>query len=314
MKQRADPGTAWAVVSRCAVLLRGGVPAVRVFAAIASDTGVSNVPDEPASVPAGAVSDAAADIASRLAAGESPAEALRARDGPDWRVAAVAWQLAEQSGAALAPALERLAFALGQLATLRERRAVLLSGPRATVRLVIALPPLALLLGALLGFNPLPVLLSGGGLAMLCVGILLLGLGLVWARSMTRAVDREDRVSGLEHELVWIALSGGVSPAVALVRAADAVDEMGAEWVGFDGFLANGPLRTAISAAEEVGVPIAPLLLEEASALRQRAHADLERAAERLGVRVLLPLGVCVLPAFVVLGVLPVVISMLGGL
>lgn len=286
------------LVARCAALLRGGVPTDGVFAAIAAET---RDPD-------------AVAIAERVAAGARVLAAVADQDRPEWRVLAAAWRLAEQSGAPLAPAIDRIAEALGQLARLREHRSVLLSGPRATVRMVIALPPLALLLGALLGFDPVPVLLSPIGAAALCAGALLLGLGMLWARSIVGQVDRSDRVAGIENELVWIAMRGGAAPSVALVRAADSVDLMRAEWVGFAGFLADAPLRTALAAAAQVGVPVGSLLLEEARAARLRAHAELEREAEKLAVRILLPLGLCVLPAFVMIGVLPVLLSMLGGI
>ena len=48
-----------------------------------------------------------------------------------------------------------------------------------------------------------------------------------------------------------------------------------------------------------------------------RHHARDEEAAERLAVRLVLPLGACHLPAFVILGIAPVVasvgMSMLSG-
>lgn len=281
------------LVTRCAVLLRGGVQPAQVFGIIARESGE------------------AAAIAERIAEGAPIAQAIADENRPEWRVVATAWRLAERSGSALAPALERIATSLQQLAELRDRRSVLLSGPRATFRLVAALPPLALMLGSLLGFDPWPVLLSPFGALMLVAGVGMLALGAVWARALGRAAEEGDGVAGLELELAWIALGGGAAPSEALVRVVDCVDEMRAEWVGFRGFLSEGPLRTAVSTAASTGVPVRPLLLQEAAASRARAHAELERSAERLGVRVLLPLGVCVLPAFVLLGVLPVLFSMI---
>ena len=83
--------------------------------------------------------------------------------------------------------------------------------------------------------------------------------------------------------------------------------------MGLERFCRGGTLATTIAAARETGIPLRSLLLEEAADARARAHAALEQAAERLGVLVLLPLGLCVLPAFIALGVAPVVLSMLGG-
>lgn len=73
-------------------------------------------------------------------------------------------------------------------------------------------------------------------------------------------------------------------------------------------------MRNVISAATNLGAPVATMLLAEAEALRATALTELERQAERLGVRVLLPIGLCVLPSFIVLGVIPVLAAVLGNI
>jgi tight adherence protein B len=253
------------------------------------------------------------EVSGRVQRGEPVAAAIATLNAPEWRVLAVAWSLAEESGAPLAPALDRIGAALRALERLRERRTVLLAGPRATVRLVSALPPLALVLGWLLGFDPFPVLLSPVGAVLLPTGAALLLAGIAWGRALRRRVEQTDRVVGMELELVWIALRGGAHPRAASRRTVDCVDRFGADWVPFDGFRRDRTLRAVIGSAERTGTPLGPMLIEEAASVRVRAEADLERSAERLGVRVLIPLGVCVLPSFIVLGVVPVLVSMLGG-
>lgn len=283
---------------RCAVLLRGGLAPDRALRVAAS---------EAAGAPTGLVG--------RIERGESAAEALReATAAPEWRLLAAAWTLAERSGAPLAPALERISAALHDLVRMRGRRETLLAGPRMTVRMVASLPPLALLLGAALGFDPIPVLVGPAGALLLALGTALLITGIAWARSLTRTVADRDRVAGIEFELVWIVLSGGAGPWEALVSVADCVSDLRVAWVRFDDLRAGRPLRRTLAGAARAGVPVGALLLEEAEAVRGRALADLESDAERLGVRVLVPLGVCVLPAFIALGVMPVLLSMLGGL
>jgi pilus assembly protein TadC len=49
-----------------------------------------------------------------------------------------------------------------------------------------------------------------------------------------------------------------------------------------------------------------------AADLRAARRADAEAAAQRLGVLVVLPLGLCFLPAFLLTGVVPVVVAVLG--
>lgn len=305
-------GDAAELALRCAALLRGGVlPARAVVLACADPPDTRAGGGQRGGGGTGGLGYAG--IAERIADGCSPPEALAGCGAPEWRVLAVAWRLAEQSGAPLAPALHRIGTALRGLEQLRARRAVLLAGPRATVRLVSALPPLALLLGALLGFDPVPVLLSSLGAALLAAGTLLLAAGVAWGRALLRQLEREDCVAGIELELVWVALGGGAPPGAAALRAADAIDAFGAEWVPFAAFERSGALAAAVAAAQSTGAPLQRLLLEEAVAARARAQARLEQGAERLGVRVLVPMGVCVLPAFIVLGVLPVLIAMLGA-
>ncbi len=243
--------------------------------------------------------------------GDPLAEVLRSLAAPEWRAFGAIWLLAEQSGGPLADALERYARCLRSLTELRERRGVLLAGPRATVKLVAALPILAVGFGWLVGFDPLGMLFTPLGLVLVAVGILLLVLGIWWASKLTGAVQREDRVAGLEFILLWVSLGGGASTQSALRRIADCVDLVGAEWVDFEVLRRGGALERAVSTALAHGVPLGALLLEEAEAAHMRARSELESGAERLGVRVLIPLGVCALPSFIVLGVLPVLLSML---
>lgn len=285
---------------RCAVLLRGGLLAARAIEVLAdTDTG--------------GVGAAAGRIFDRIALGRRPSVAIAAENGPDWRYLAAAWEAAGLSGAPLSDALTRLAEALDGLRRLADRRGVLLSGPRATVRLVAVLPILALLLGIILGFDPLPVLLGPIGGASAAVGAVLLWAGVVWARALA---DRElgaERVAGLELELLRIAAHGGVDLRAGVRRAVDCADLHGVEWVRFDDLCRGSRVRRALESASETGVGFGDALLRFAVERRESAHAALERSAERLGVRILVPLAVCVLPAFVLLGVVPVLIAVLGG-
>ncbi len=69
------------------------------------------------------------------------------------------------------------------------------------------------------------------------------------------------------------------------------------------------PLGTAWSTGAAPG----PLLHQAAARLVRDRH-DLTRvAAARLGVRLVLPLGLCLLPSFVLLGLVPVVLSLAGA-
>ena len=72
-------------------------------------------------------------------------------------------------------------------------------------------------------------------------------------------------------------------------------------------------LREALHFAAGTGAPSAELLFARARQLRRTRHRELERRAAALGVRLVVPLGVCSLPAFLCLGVIPVLLAMLPG-
>ncbi|HEY0187401.1 MAG TPA: type II secretion system F family protein [Cellulomonas sp.] len=74
-------------------------------------------------------------------------------------------------------------------------------------------------------------------------------------------------------------------------------------------------LRTSLSGLETswtAGTAAAPVLSAAADAERRRRRRAGREAAARLGVRVVLPLGLCFLPAFVLLGLVPVLVSLAG--
>lgn len=68
-------------------------------------------------------------------------------------------------------------------------------------------------------------------------------------------------------------------------------------------------LQRALEPAWVDGVSPVPLLQQAAETIRARRTATAREAAARLGVRLVLPLGLCLLPAFVLLGLVPVLLS-----
>ena len=88
-----------------------------------------------------------------------------------WRAVGAAWAIARASGAPLAPALIALSNALGDIDTTRREMQATLAGPKATLRLVFALPVLALVGGALSGVNAWSAVMSHP------LGLLALGVG-----------------------------------------------------------------------------------------------------------------------------------------
>jgi pilus assembly protein TadC len=75
---------------------------------------------------------------------------------------------------------------------------------------------------------------------------------------------------------------------------------------------ALGDVSRAVSAAAESGAPLSDVLAGLAEDARARALLAARLRARAVGVRAVLPLGLCFLPAFVLLGVVPLVAGMAG--
>ena len=73
-----------------------------------------------------------------------------------------------------------------------------------------------------------------------------------------------------------------------------------------------GPTATAFVVADAAGAPSATVLLDAASNLRETEARRLEEAGGRAAVMLVLPLGLCFLPAFIATAVVPTVAVLVG--
>ena len=74
------------------------------------------------------------------------------------------------------------------------------------------------------------------------------------------------------------------------------------------------PIADALRPAWEVGASPTASLRAAGEAVQRRQLEGSRLAAARLGVRLVLPLGLCLLPAFVLIGLIPVLLSLGSGL
>lgn len=73
-------------------------------------------------------------------------------------------------------------------------------------------------------------------------------------------------------------------------------------------------LRDSLRFGAATGAPSAAVLFAQADQLRWRRRQEDQRRAAALGTRLVLPLGLCALPAFIALGVVPVLFALLPRL
>ncbi|MFF2012050.1 type II secretion system F family protein [Streptomyces sp. NPDC058195] len=116
-------------------------------------------------------------------------------------------------------------------------------------------------------------------------------------------------------EAVGESLGGPVG--ARLVRAAAEI-RLGGDpseaWGRFGAIPGAGPLARCLDRAGSTGAPAAEPVARLAEAMRaERASAAVARA-QRAGVAVTAPVGLCFLPAFLLIGVAPVVIGLATGL
>jgi tight adherence protein B len=210
-------------------------------------------------------------------------------------------------GASPAPAMARLQAVLEARADAAGRLAVAEAGPRSTARLVYWLPPATLVIGQLAGLGAVEVFWRAPlSLLSLMLGAILLLLANLWSTRMLRgpAQFSDDFVldafavcldSGLEVSSVRTAIESefdfafGREISVATLAEIDAANKFGGE----------------------TGTAISKVLSTRADELRRNSnYKNLERI-EKLSVKLLWPLGICVLPAFVFISVIPMSIALL---
>ncbi|MGW5734838.1 MULTISPECIES: type II secretion system F family protein [Streptomyces] len=75
-----------------------------------------------------------------------------------------------------------------------------------------------------------------------------------------------------------------------------------------------GPLARLLERAGDTGAPAAEAVTRLAADCRAERNRAATAAARRAGVLMTAPVGLCFLPAFIAVGVLPVVIGLAGGL
>jgi tight adherence protein B len=308
------------VVLRLAVLLQAGVSPARAWEHIAR-----------------AGDPSAGLVVGSLERGMPLPEAIAAVGTGSWREVAVACKVAGVVGAPLAECLRGVAFALRDAQEAADDVRIALAEPAGTARLMSWLPLVALALGAALGFDMLGTLVGNPlGLACLGGGAVLIVVAHRWTGGLVRGAQALGGVPGLDAELMAIALSGGVSidRARKVVRGARALaapgPESGAATPGASATPPGVPRRAEAAAraavgsrdADEIdavlalsqgaGVPATELLRASAAHARHRARVEGRLRAARLSSHLLVPLGVCTLPAFLLLGVAPMLLSVMS--
>jgi pilus assembly protein TadC len=160
-----------------------------------------------------------------------------------------------------------------------------------------------------------------GGLAGAVVAVVIV----VVAR---RHGQRDERVTDLAltrqapvaAELLGAIVGAGASTVQAVDAVAAAVSSPASEHLGAVraalqlGASPQEAIARAIRRSQESGAPLGYVLEATVEDLRREHRSAVQAAARAAGVRVVAPLALCFLPAYLVIGVVPIVASLASGI
>lgn len=187
-------------------------------------------------------------------------------------------------------------------------------------------------------------LLAGAGTAVLLGGVLGVPAGLAAGAATWTAATRveppavrrrRDEVRrDLPHvvTLLAAALRSGLDPAAAIGLVCRALPgpaaarldataarlrlggDVAAAWAGLAHDPELAPLGRTLARAHRTGAPVVAAVDRLAADLAAHARSEVEDRARAVGVRAAVPLGLCLLPAFLLLGIVPLAVSLAASI
>jgi tight adherence protein B len=202
--------------------------------------------------------------------------------------------ISREAGGPIAVALDRMSSVIVVREQTRNELALAVAGPKASSRLVMALPVLVFL-GA--GISGIPIFRTLSTIPIvwvsLGVGALFFWFGNRWISKLLARAEPRTSDPGLELDGLSIAVQAGMP----LQSAIDLLEFQGSE---------------SLSSLEaNSGIALAQLLTERASQLRQQQFNEDRLLIQKTGVSVLWPLGLTLLPAFVLIAIVPVAAALI---
>lgn len=250
---------------------------------------------------------------------------LRPSLGPEGDLLTAVVKLHLSTGAAVPPLLRAIAERIETRVETERRLSAGLAGVRASARLISALPFACLAL--------LPIerstLTDPIGMVLIATGSAVGAIGFVWMRRSVPSLSRLDDPIGDMAELVSAALRAGTPMSAALELAARGplghhrphveralrLARLGSRWHAAFALTKHPPLQElarVLQRSSGTGVPVAPALENWVLTRRASIAAEMETALKRAPVRMIPPLTLCVLPAFILLGLGPFVRDLAG--
>ncbi|MSZ46814.1 MAG: hypothetical protein F2592_02585 [Actinobacteria bacterium] len=257
-------------------------------------------------------------ISALLGAGLPPHQALEIVDDEISKLAAadkkqfdLVWGLSAKLGGPILLALNRIADVFDRQRRNQREVQLAFAGPQSTAKLVMWLPVLALLLGQAVGMNPMGAIFhSLLGALSVSLGLGLMVAGRQWTRRLLARAVPEARDPGAYLDCVLIGLQAGLPLSAAQSEATEQFT------VAFDEPPEERNFERLDNAAElsrTTGAAVGEILIAEADAFREQHRYEVATRISKLGIQLMIPLGVAVLPAFILLSIVPIAISLLSN-
>ncbi len=227
----------------------------------------------------------------------------------------VVWRLATSLGGPIVLALNRITEVFDRTQRNQQEVQLAFAGPQSTAKLVMWLPVLALVLSQLVGMNPLGAILGSPlGALSVSIGAGLMVAGRFWTkRLLARALPNPDDAAAIDRGAYLDCLLIGLQAGLPLSQARESAD------LEFESGFQTKPLAEsfeALDAAAELsrttGAALTQILLANADAFREKQRFEIASRISKLGVQLMIPLGLAVLPAFVLLAIVPIAVSLLA--
>lgn len=243
----------------------------------------------------------------------------------------VACRFSHGLGAPLADVLDAIGDAIDDSQDVEEARRVASAGPLMSARVLAGLPLVGVTAALALGASPWGFYTSGTpGAVCASLGVLAWVAGVASCRRILARCRRADAGGGdtdaaLACDLIASALACGASIPRALDALADACAQEPLAWTASSLRLGAtweqaweeaptwaDPLRDALEASWTAGTAPEGMLARCASWERRTRLIDAKTRAEELSVRLVGPLGAFFLPAFLLLGIAPLLAHLMG--
>ena len=243
----------------------------------------------------------------------------------------VACRFSHGLGAPLADVLDAIGDAIDDSQDVEEARRVASAGPLMSARVLAGLPLVGVTAALALGASPWGFYTSGTpGVVCASLGVLAWVAGVASCRRILARCRRADASGGdtdaaLACDLIASALACGASIPRALDALADACAQEPLAWTASSLRLGAtweqaweeapawaDPLRDALEASWTAGTAPEGMLARCASWERRARLVDAKTRAEELSVRLVGPLGAFFLPAFLLLGIAPLLAHLMG--